>query len=173
MPTTSFWFHTEHIPADKLQKALKTVDKAANSLGLYISPAKTKTISFNTSRQSQAKFKGHRKRFPKLIKLFVLYIKINFSQRYIKFFSRNKVTVVLKLALLASHMAELLIENLRKTLECDILFAKQRRQTLYVALLNLCYVFYIVFIKHIKWFIVSHTIVQRNIHQVPMIISDV
>ena len=80
--------------------------------------------------------------------------------------------MVLKLALLASHMAESLIENLRKTLEYD----KQRPQTLHVALFNLCYVFYIIFIKHIKWCIVSHTNVQRYIHQIPMnemIISDV
>ena len=54
--------------------------------------------------------------------MLVLYIKISFNQRYI-FFSRNKVTVILKLALLASHMAETLIENLRKTSECDIIFA--------------------------------------------------
>ena len=72
--------------------------------------------------------------------------------------------MVLKLALLASHMAETLIQNLRKTLECDVNFANQRPQTLHVALFNLCYVFHIIFIKHIKWCIVSHTIVQRNIH---------
>ena len=35
---------------------------------------------------------------------------------YILFFLRNKVIVVLILALLASHMAETLIENLQKTL---------------------------------------------------------
>ena len=40
------------------------------------------------------------------------------------FFPRNKVTVVLKLALLASHMAETVIENLWKTSECDVIFAK-------------------------------------------------
>jgi len=78
-------------------------------------------------------------------------------------FPRNKVTVVLKFALLASHLAEILFENLRKNSE-----------TLHMALFNLCYVFHIVFIKHIKWCIVSHTIVQRIIpvHQIPMIISD-
>ena len=43
-------------------------------------------------------------------------------------------------------------------------------QTLHIALFNLCYVFHIVFIKHINCCIVSHTIVQRNIHQIPMII---
>jgi len=38
---------------------------------------------------------------------------------------------------------------------------KQTRcQTLHVALFNLCYMFYIVFVKHIKWCIVSHIIVQ-------------
>ena len=36
----------------------------------------------------------------------------------------NKVTVALKLALLASHMATPLIENLRKTSGCDVMFAK-------------------------------------------------
>ena len=76
------------------------------------------------------RFKGHWKRFPKLVEMLVLYIKINFNQRYIKFFLRNKVTLVLKLALLSSHMAETLIENLRKTLECDVIFAKQRPQRL-------------------------------------------
>jgi len=86
--------------------------------------------------------KGHRKRFPKLVKLLVLYIKINFSQRYINIFLEIKL-VVLKLALLASHMAETLIENL------------------------------IVFIEHIKWCTASHTIVQRNIHEISMIIPDV
>ena len=37
-------------PAVKLQKALNAVDKAANSLGLYFSSAKTKTMAFNTTR---------------------------------------------------------------------------------------------------------------------------
>ena len=37
--------------AEKLQKALNAVDKAANNLGLYFSPAKTKTMAFNTTRQ--------------------------------------------------------------------------------------------------------------------------
>jgi hypothetical protein len=36
--------------AVKLQKALNAVDKAANSLGLYFSSAKTKTMAFNTTR---------------------------------------------------------------------------------------------------------------------------
>ena len=43
-------------PAGKLQKALNAVDKAANSLSLYFSPAKTKTMAFNTTRQNN-KFK--------------------------------------------------------------------------------------------------------------------
>ena len=119
-------------------------------------------------------FTGHRKRFPKLVKL--LNIKINFNQWYILFFPRNKVTVVLKLTLLAFHMNKYviaLIANLWKTSECDVIFAKQRPQTLHVALFNLCCVFHIVLIKHIKWCILSHTTVQRNIHQMPMIISDV
>ena len=101
--------------------------------------------------------------------MLVLYIKINFNQRDLKCFPRNKVTVVLKLALLASHMAV----NLQKISESDVIFPKQRTKTLHVALFNLCYVFHIVFIKHIKWCIVSHTIVQRYMHQIPMIISDV
>ena len=71
-------------------------------------------------------------------------------------FPRNKVNVVLKLAFLASQMTEALIENIWK---------------LHVALFNLCYVFQIVFMKHIKWCIVSHTIVKRNIHQIPLINS--
>ena len=50
----------------------------------------------------------------------MLFIKINFNQRYSLLFPRNKVTMVLKLALLASHTAETLIENLRKTSECDV-----------------------------------------------------
>ena len=58
--------------------------------------------------------------------------------------------MVLKLAFLGSHMAETLIENLWKTLECDVIFAKQRPETLHVALLNLCYMLHIVFIKHIS-----------------------
>jgi len=90
--------------------------------------------------------------------MLVLYIKIYFTQRHILFFPRNKVTVVLKLALIASHIAETLIENLPKTSECDVIFAKQRPQTLHVALFNLCYLL--------------HTIMQRNLHQIPMIISD-
>jgi len=52
--------------------------------------------------------------------------------------------------MLASHMAKMLIENLRKSLERDVIFTKQRPQALHVALFNLCYVFHIVFIKHIK-----------------------
>ena len=34
---------------------------------------------------------GHRKRFPKLVKMLVLYIKINFSPRYINFFLEIKL----------------------------------------------------------------------------------
>ena len=102
--------------------------------------------------------------FLKLVKMLALHIKINFNQRYI-FFPRNKVKVVLKLALLASHVAETLIENIRKTK------TKPRPQTLHVAWYNMCYVFHVVFIKHIKWCILLHKVVQRNIHQIPMIIS--
>ena len=64
------------------------------------------------------------------------------------------VTVVLKLALLTSRMdkyATALIENLRKTSECD------------VALFNPRYVFYIIFIKLIKWCIVPHIIAQMDL----------
>ena len=57
--------------------------------------------------------KGHGKRFPELVKMLVLYIKINFNQRYIIFFLRNEVTVVLKRALLASNMVETLMKKLR------------------------------------------------------------
>jgi len=56
-----------------------------------------------------------------------------------------------------------LLENLRKTSECDVMFDKHRRQTLTVALFNLCYVFYIVFVKRIEWCIVSHIIVQMDL----------
>ena len=82
--------------------------------------------------------------------------------------------MVLKLALLASHIPETLIENLWKTLdEYDVIFVKQRPQTPQVVLFNLCYMFHIVFIKHINWYVVLHIIVQRYIHQIPMIISEV
>jgi len=50
-------------------------------------------------------------------------------------FARNKDTMVLKLALLASQMDKYgtaLIENLRKTSECDVIFDKHRCQTLAV-----------------------------------------
>jgi len=57
------------------------------------------------------------------------------------------------------NYATALIENLRKTSECDVMFDKQRRQTLHLALFNLCYVFYIVFVKRVKWCIVPHIIV--------------
>jgi len=60
--------------------------------------------------------------------------------------------VVLNLALLASHIdkyATALIEN--------------RRQTLAVALFNLCYVLYIVFVRRVKWFIVPLIIVQMDL----------
>ena len=83
----------------------------------------------------------------------VLFIKINFNKIYINPFPRYKVTAGLKLALLASHMDKYviaLIENLRKTLEYDVIFDKHRRQTLAVALFILCYVFYIVFVKRVK-----------------------
>jgi len=56
--------------------------------------------------------------------------------------------VVLKLALLASHMAETLIKNLRKTSECDVVFAKRRPPNSPVALFNPCYVVHAVFVKH-------------------------
>jgi len=74
--------------------------------------------------------------------------------------------VVLKLALLASHIdkyATALIKNLWKTSKCDVMFDKHRWQTIAVALFNLCYVFYIVFVKRIKWCIVSHIIVQMGL----------
>jgi len=86
--------------------------------------------------------KGRRKRFPKLVKMSVLFIKIKFRQRYI-----------LKLALIASHMdkyATALIQILQKTTESDIMFGKHRRQTFAVTLLNLRYVFCIVLVKRIK-----------------------
>ena len=44
--------------------------------------------------------------------------------------------MILKLALLASYMAEILIENLWKNLECNVIFAKQRPQSLHVACLT-------------------------------------
>ncbi len=58
----------------------------------------------------------------------MLIIIINFSQRYFYFFPRNKVTVVLKLALLASNTdkyAVALVGNLRENPECDVIFDKQ------------------------------------------------
>jgi len=106
--------------------------------------------------------KGHRKGFPKLVKMWVLYI----SEIYFNYFPRNKASVVLKLSLLTSHMdkyATALIESLRNTSECDVMFDKYRRQTLTVALFNLCYVFYFVFVKRIKWCIVRFTIVQMGL----------
>jgi len=42
-------------------------------------------------------------------------------------------------------------------------FDKHRRRTLAVALFNLCYMFYIVFLKGIKWGIVPHIIVQMGL----------
>jgi len=51
--------------------------------------------------------KGHKKMSPKLVKMSVLNIKINFSQRCILMFPRNKITVVLELALLASQMEKI------------------------------------------------------------------
>jgi len=60
-------------------------------------------------------------------------------------------------------MAETLLENLPKTSECDVMFDKQRRQTLHVALFNLCHLFYIVFVKRIKYCIVPHSIVQMGL----------
>ena len=105
---------------------------------------------------------GHRKRFPKLVKMSALFIKINFSQRYNWSFPRNKVTVVLKLALLASRPAAL-IENLRKPSDCDVMFDKHRRQTLAVTSFNPCYAFYIVSDKRKQWCIVPHIIVQMGL----------
>jgi len=68
--------------------------------------------------------------------------------------------VVLKLTLLAFHMAPTLIDNLRQALECSVMVVKQRHQTLHVALFNLYYVFSGVFVKSIKWCIVPHIIVK-------------
>jgi len=53
--------------------------------------------------------------------------------------------------------ATVLLEILRKTID------KYRRQTLVVALFNLYYVFYIVFVKRINWCIVPHIIVQIDL----------
>ena len=71
--------------------------------------------------------KGHGKKSPKLVKMSVLFIKINFSQRYVLFSPRNKVIVVLKLALLQSRMDKYttaLIGNLQKNSECAVIFDK-------------------------------------------------
>jgi len=84
-------------------------------------------------------------------------------------FPRNKVTVILKLILLASHIdkyATALINNLQKTSEYDVMFDKHRRQTLAVALFNLCYAFHLIDFKHIKWCIVPQIIVQMD-HSFP------
>ena len=91
---------------------------------------------------------------------------ISVREIYYIFPPRNKATVVLKLALLAYYMEKYvtaLIKNLRKTSECDVIFDKQRHQTLAVALLNMYYVFYIVFVERIKWCIVQHIIVQMGL----------
>ena len=56
------------------------------------------------------------------------YLLKSFSVRDKNIFPRNKVTVVLKLGLLASHMATALIENLWKSSECDVMFVKQRHK---------------------------------------------
>ena len=74
------------------------------------------------------------------------------------FFFRKNVTVVLRLALLVFHMATALIENVRKTSESEVMLDKHWRQTLTMALFNLCYVFYVVFVKRIKWCIVPYII---------------
>ena len=58
------------------------------------------------------RIKGHRKRFPKLVKMLVLHIQINFNHKYIKNVPIHKITVVFKLALLVSHIVETLDENL-------------------------------------------------------------
>ena len=55
------------------------------------------------------------------------------------------------------------IENLRKTSECDVMFDKHRRQTLAVTLFNLCYMFYVVFVKCTKLCIVPHIIAQIDL----------
>jgi len=58
--------------------------------------------------------------------------------------------------------ATAITENLRKTSECDVIFDKQRRQTLVVALFNLCYVLYIALLHVQKWCIVPLIIVQMG-----------
>ena len=50
-----------------------------------------------------------------------------------------------------------------KSSECDVIFDKHRRQTLAAALFNLCYVFYIVFVKRVKWCIVQYIIVELDL----------
>ena len=60
-------------------------------------------------------------------------------------------------------MARALLEILQKTLGCAGMFHKHRRQNLIVAFFNLCYVFYIVFVKRIKWCIVRHIVVQMDL----------
>ena len=68
----------------------------------------------------------------------VLYVLKSISVRdKFKFFPINKVPVVLKLA--------------------------YKHLTLAVALFNLCYMFYIVFVKHIKWCMVPHIIAQMGL----------
>ena len=58
---------------------------------------KTQMICGCTSKSTRKKLvktevlKGHRKRFPKLVKMLVLFTKISFSQRYNNFFPRNKL----------------------------------------------------------------------------------
>ena len=69
-------------------------------------------------------------------------------------------------------MTTAVIKNLRKTSECDVMLDKHKRQTLAVALFNLCYVFYIVFVKRIKWCIVPHIIVQMDLRVVGVCINS-
>ena len=83
--------------------------------------------------------KGHRKRFPKLVKMLGV---IYYNQFQLEiFFHRNKVVMVSK----APHMAETLIKNLR-----NVTSSLPNPKTLHVVLFNPYYVFHIVFIKHTK-----------------------
>jgi len=95
--------------------------------------------------------KGHWKRS---VKMSVLFIKSNFSHRF--FFSRNKVTEVLKLALLASHIdkyATALIGNLQNV--ASFLTNKYTPNPS----CGLYYKFDIVIVKLVKWCVVLFIIV--------------
>ena len=86
---------------------------------------------------------------------------INFIDIYY-FFPRNTVSGF-KTCFTSISRGQISHSFNRESSECDVMFDKFRRQTLAVALFNLCYVFYIVFDKRIKWCIVPHIIAEMGL----------